>query len=165
MAVGFGSGSTSEEFSLFGLAETGEVERHARFEDSLRLVCSAWSKDGFERGSGADLESSVRFFSAPRSQSLPVPADDLARRCWVAVNSVGSARIAGALNFTCCSLTFELQSKIPNMPLSTEEQGVKDCWRQTGLSLSPPMMKPDERRDATPATADGERSETVGVRA
>src|SRR5438876_1023387 len=30
MAVGFGSGSTPEEFGLFGLAETGEDERHAR---------------------------------------------------------------------------------------------------------------------------------------
>jgi alkanesulfonate monooxygenase SsuD/methylene tetrahydromethanopterin reductase-like flavin-dependent oxidoreductase (luciferase family) len=30
---------------------------------------------------------------------LPVPAGDLARRCWVAVNSIGAARIAGSFNF------------------------------------------------------------------
>ena len=43
MAVGFGSGSTPEEFRLFGLAETEDHERHARFEEALRLIRSAWS--------------------------------------------------------------------------------------------------------------------------
>jgi alkanesulfonate monooxygenase SsuD/methylene tetrahydromethanopterin reductase-like flavin-dependent oxidoreductase (luciferase family) len=98
MAVGFGSGSTPEEFSLFGLAETGDVERHARFEESLRLICLAWSRQGIQSGPEAESDHSKRFFSVPQHQSLPVPADDLARRCWVAVNSVGSARIAGALD-------------------------------------------------------------------
>jgi alkanesulfonate monooxygenase SsuD/methylene tetrahydromethanopterin reductase-like flavin-dependent oxidoreductase (luciferase family) len=31
LAVGFGSGSTPEEFGLFGLPETDDHERHARF--------------------------------------------------------------------------------------------------------------------------------------
>jgi len=35
MAVGFGSGSTPEEFGLFGLRETEEDERHARFDEDL----------------------------------------------------------------------------------------------------------------------------------
>ena len=44
------------------------------------------------------MDSSVRFFSVRQRQTLPIPADDLARRCWVAVNSTGSARIAGVLD-------------------------------------------------------------------
>jgi alkanesulfonate monooxygenase SsuD/methylene tetrahydromethanopterin reductase-like flavin-dependent oxidoreductase (luciferase family) len=76
MAVGFGSGSTPEEFTLFGLPETGEQERHERFAEALRVILSTWTD--------------------PRS--LPVPAADLASRCWSAVNSVGAARIAGRFN-------------------------------------------------------------------
>ena len=41
----------------------------------------------------------MRYFSVPQHQPLPIPAAGLARRSWVAVNSVGSARIAGALGF------------------------------------------------------------------
>lgn len=76
LAVGFGSGSTLEEFTLFGLPETGEQERHERFADALRIILSTWAE--------------------PRS--LSVPAADLAGRCWSAVNSVGAARIAGRFN-------------------------------------------------------------------
>ena len=47
LAAGFGSGSTPEEFRLFGLAEADEAERHARFEEPLRIIRSAW-------GGGAD---------------------------------------------------------------------------------------------------------------
>jgi alkanesulfonate monooxygenase SsuD/methylene tetrahydromethanopterin reductase-like flavin-dependent oxidoreductase (luciferase family) len=97
MAIGFGSGSTPEEFSLFGLTETGDLERHARFEESLRLIRSAWSGKGVGNEQGTKL--SLRYFPVPPQQPLPVPELDLARRCWVAVNSLGSARIAGALNF------------------------------------------------------------------
>jgi hypothetical protein len=43
MAVGFGSGSTPEEFGLFGLSETDDHERHARFEEALGLIRSAWN--------------------------------------------------------------------------------------------------------------------------
>jgi alkanesulfonate monooxygenase SsuD/methylene tetrahydromethanopterin reductase-like flavin-dependent oxidoreductase (luciferase family) len=97
MAVGFGSGSTPEEFGLFGLAETGEHERHARFAEALRIIRSAWSGDGVRPGSGA--EASSCHFPIPAHRPLPVPAPDLARRSWVAVNSLGSARIAGSLDF------------------------------------------------------------------
>ncbi len=93
MAVGFGSGSTPEEFGLFGQAETDEHERHARFAEALRIIRSAWS----EQGIGAD--PSPGYFGVPPHRPLPVPAPDLARRCWLAANSVGSARIAGSLDF------------------------------------------------------------------
>ena len=97
MAVGFGSGSTPEEFGLFGLSETGEIERHARFEESLRLIHSAWSGQGV--GNEEGTMHSLRYFPVPPHQPLPVPGTDLARRCWIAVNSLGSARIAGSLDF------------------------------------------------------------------
>jgi alkanesulfonate monooxygenase SsuD/methylene tetrahydromethanopterin reductase-like flavin-dependent oxidoreductase (luciferase family) len=41
----------------------------------------------------------LRFFPVPPHRPLPVPVADLARRSWVAVNSLGAARIAGALDF------------------------------------------------------------------
>ena len=97
MAVGFGSGSTPEEFGLFGLAETGEVERHARFAEALRIIRAAWSPEGIAAGQGG--ESSPGDFAIPPHRPLPVPAPDLAARCWLAVNSAGSARIAGSLGF------------------------------------------------------------------
>ena len=96
-AVGFGSGSTPEEFGLFGLPETDDNERHTRFEDALRLICSAWSEGGIEAKTG--MSESPRFFPVSPHQPLPVPSTDLPGRCWVAVNSLGSARIAGTLNF------------------------------------------------------------------
>jgi alkanesulfonate monooxygenase SsuD/methylene tetrahydromethanopterin reductase-like flavin-dependent oxidoreductase (luciferase family) len=81
MAAGFGSGSTPEEVRLFGALEAGEDERHAQFEMALHTIRTAW--DG----------------SGPAPRVLPIPAAGLASRCWVAVNSLGSARIAGAFNF------------------------------------------------------------------
>jgi alkanesulfonate monooxygenase SsuD/methylene tetrahydromethanopterin reductase-like flavin-dependent oxidoreductase (luciferase family) len=93
MAVGFGSGSTPEEFGLFGQAETDEQERHTRFAEALRIIRSSWSEDGIE------ADSSPGSFPIPPHRPLPVPAPDLARRCWLAVNSAGSARIAGRLDF------------------------------------------------------------------
>ena len=90
IAAGFGSGSTPEEFALFGVAVTDAVERHARFEEALRVIKAAWSGDW----SGP----SPRFVPVPPHRALP-SAMDLADRCWVAVNSAGSARIAGALGF------------------------------------------------------------------
>ena len=80
LAVGFGSGSTPAEFALFGLEVTNDAERHARFRAALRTIQAAW--DGT---------------STPRL--LPTPAADLASRSWLAVNSAGSASIAGALGF------------------------------------------------------------------
>ncbi len=95
MAIGFGSGSTPEEFGLFGLPETDDHERHARFEEALALIRSAWS------GTFAGTEDGKfpRYFAVPPHDPLPVPSADLSTRCWVAVNSIGSARIAGSFNF------------------------------------------------------------------
>ncbi len=103
MAVGFGSGSTPEEFGLFGLAETDEHERHARFAEALRIIRAAWRAAGIDTASettgaiGAD--PLPRYFTIPPHRPLPLPAPDLASRCWLAVNSAGSARIAGSLGF------------------------------------------------------------------
>jgi alkanesulfonate monooxygenase SsuD/methylene tetrahydromethanopterin reductase-like flavin-dependent oxidoreductase (luciferase family) len=91
LAVGFGSGSTPEEFALFGLKETDEPERHARFEEALEIICSAWN------GKGAVIEP--RYYAIRPHSFLPIPAVDLHRRSWVAVNSLGAAQIAGKLNF------------------------------------------------------------------
>ena len=96
LAVGFGSGSTPEEFGLFGLTETDEHERHARFAEALHLIRAAWSVEGI-RATCAD--SLPRCFDIPAHRPLPLAAPDLAGRCWQAVNSVGSARIAGSLGF------------------------------------------------------------------
>ena len=100
MAVGFGSGSTPEEFGLFGLEETGEDERHARFAEALRII-----RRGLEPGRDRAGDESRgtdpphRYFPIPPHRPLPVAAPDLAGRCWLAVNSRGSARIAGSLGF------------------------------------------------------------------
>ncbi len=80
IAVGFGSGSTPAESALFDRPETDEAGRHARFESALETILEAW------RG------------RAPHP-ILPTPAPDLAGRSWIAVNSEGSARIAGRLGF------------------------------------------------------------------
>ncbi len=87
MAVGFGSGSTPEESALFGRSGADEAGRHARFEDALRTILSAWG--------GAGPPSLLD----PPRPALPIPSSDLPGRCWQAVNSAGSARIAGRLGF------------------------------------------------------------------
>lgn len=91
MSVGFGSGSSPQEFGLFGLDVTGEVERHARFSEALQVIRDVWSGDV-----AAETHT---FFPLPAHKPLPRPTSDLAARSWLAVNSVGSARIAGALGF------------------------------------------------------------------
>lgn len=91
MAIGFGSGSTPMEFGLFGLAETDESQRHARFEAALRLIAAAW------RGE-VTQEDGALFEVAPHAP-LPVAAPDLLSRSWLAVNSIGAAQIAGRLGF------------------------------------------------------------------
>jgi alkanesulfonate monooxygenase SsuD/methylene tetrahydromethanopterin reductase-like flavin-dependent oxidoreductase (luciferase family) len=83
MAPGFGSGSTPEECELFGAADVAEAGRHTRFEESLQIIRTAWS--------GKSVGGSHRL--------LPIPNEDLAERCWVAVNSVGAAGIAGRMQF------------------------------------------------------------------
>jgi alkanesulfonate monooxygenase SsuD/methylene tetrahydromethanopterin reductase-like flavin-dependent oxidoreductase (luciferase family) len=99
MAVGFGSGSTPEEFGYFGLPETGEHERHARFEEALRIIRAAWSPGGIGPEAGPGPGPSPRCFPVPPHRPLPLPSPDLPGRCWLAVNSAGSARIAGSLGF------------------------------------------------------------------
>ena len=91
MAVGFGSGSTPEESALFGRGAGEENERHARFEEALKVILSAWS--------GVWTETPGRPPLVPSHRSLPIPPADLPGRCWLAVNSPGSARIAGAFGF------------------------------------------------------------------
>ena len=97
MAVGFGSGSTPEEFGLFGLAETGE----ARAPRPVRRGPADHPRGLEPRGDrgGGGAESSPAISPIPPHRPLPVPAPDLAGRCWLAVNSAGSARIAGSLGF------------------------------------------------------------------
>ncbi|MDX2035559.1 MAG: LLM class flavin-dependent oxidoreductase [Isosphaeraceae bacterium] len=90
LAPGFGSGSTPEEFTLFGVDVTAEAERHARFEEALHLILSAW------RGS---IEEPSTAFRLPAHRPLPIAATDLPARTWLAVNSEGSAAIAGRLGF------------------------------------------------------------------
>lgn len=91
LAIGFGSGSTPEEFALFGLSVSDETERHARFEEALRVILAVW------RGEWSGPRP--RYYAIPPTRILPVPSKDLPGRCWVAVNSVGSAQIAGRLGF------------------------------------------------------------------
>lgn len=81
MAIGFGSGSTPEEARLFGADLNDERTRHERFAAALQTVLAVW------RG------------EPPHERALPKPAADLPGRSWVAVNSAGSARIAGMLGF------------------------------------------------------------------
>lgn len=89
MAVGFGSGSTPEEARLFSAPETDEIERHRSFAESLRKILNAWVDRADHTGGTPVLQASV----------LPKASADLAGRCWIAVNSRGSARIAGELGF------------------------------------------------------------------
>jgi alkanesulfonate monooxygenase SsuD/methylene tetrahydromethanopterin reductase-like flavin-dependent oxidoreductase (luciferase family) len=91
MAIGFGSGSTPEEASMFGTSGAVEEDRHADFEGRLRLILGSWGGDGAGIGSEASL--------VPGGRILPIPSADLPGRCWQAVNSEGSARVAGRLGF------------------------------------------------------------------
>ncbi len=76
LAIGFGSGSTPGEAALFGAGVLDEAGRHARFVESLRTILRIWT-----------------------SEAPPVPLVDLPGRCWQAVNSRGSAAIAGQFGF------------------------------------------------------------------
>ncbi|MDB5321889.1 MAG: flavin-dependent oxidoreductase, F420-dependent methylene-tetrahydromethanopterin reductase [Phycisphaerales bacterium] len=77
LAPGFGSGSTPEELSLFNLPQSTEQERHTQFKQTLETILNAWH---------------------PTSSTLPHPASDLPSRCFIAVNSIGAAKIAGHFN-------------------------------------------------------------------
>ncbi len=139
MAVGFGSGSTPEELRLFGLDETGEDERHARFAEALRIIRAAWTPEGIGAGQGGP--SSPDFFPIPPHRPLPVPAPDLAGRCWLAANSVGSARIAGSLGF---NMLFS------HLRTPDQYRDYADAYRKaggTGLIAAnrPVLIGPDDR--------------------
>ena len=121
LAPGFGSGSTPEEVELFGLEELGETERHVHFEKALRSILREWAVRNPEKdyghpspspgtpGEGWGEGSLVRALERDPLQEyrargkeapfLPKVAADLPKRCWVAVNSIGSARIAGRIGF------------------------------------------------------------------
>lgn len=91
MAVGFGSGSTPEEAMLFDVPERDEAGRHASFAESLQKILQVWQGPSGTTRTG---ETPV-----PQHAILPRASDDLASRCWVAVNSIGAARIAGQFAF------------------------------------------------------------------
>ncbi|WZO98901.1 LLM class flavin-dependent oxidoreductase [Isosphaeraceae bacterium EP7] len=93
IAAGFGSGSTPEESDLFkaGIGLGGgadERDRHSRFEEALRVIAAAWGGD-WDQGVGG----------VPAHTTLPAAGSGLIGRSWQAVNSVGSARIAGSFGF------------------------------------------------------------------
>jgi alkanesulfonate monooxygenase SsuD/methylene tetrahydromethanopterin reductase-like flavin-dependent oxidoreductase (luciferase family) len=90
-AFGFGSGSTPEESGFFGHRVQEQTELHARFESALRLLRAAWQ---------GDIPPEIAQPLGLTAQApLPWAREDLAARCWIACNSVGSAHIAGLLGF------------------------------------------------------------------
>jgi alkanesulfonate monooxygenase SsuD/methylene tetrahydromethanopterin reductase-like flavin-dependent oxidoreductase (luciferase family) len=95
LAPGFGSGSTPEELELFNLPQSTEQQRHTQFQASLKTILTAWHAGAERRelrDQSAAPDSSVRTI-------LPHPHPDLPSRCWLAVNSLGAAKIAGHFNF------------------------------------------------------------------
>src|SRR5436305_9188935 len=58
-----------------------------------------WSSDVCSSDLAGPFDDAPRSFAVPPHRALPVPAADLPGRCWVAVNSPGSARTAGELGF------------------------------------------------------------------
>lgn len=75
LAPGFGSGSSPTESTLFGRAIISEQERHEHFSEALGEILANWRD----------------------TESLPKAHPTLHSRSWQAVNSVGSAQIAGQL--------------------------------------------------------------------
>ncbi len=141
MAVGFGSGSTPEEFGYFGLPETGEDERHDRFAEALRIIRAAWSPEGIGPEPGPETGPSHRHFSVPPHRPLPLPAPDLTGRCWLAVNSAGSARIAGSLGFNMLFSHLRTPEQYRQYAVAYREAG------GTGLIAAnrPVFVGPDDR--------------------
>src|SRR4051794_39510119 len=86
LAPGFGSGSTPEELTLFNLPQSTEQEPHAQFKTTLETILTAWSPP-----KPTELVPWV-------SAILPRPRPDLPSRTFIAVNSIGAARIAGHFN-------------------------------------------------------------------
>jgi len=95
-AFGFGSGSTPEEVEFFGLSEGDEADRHQRFASALRMMLAAW---GGSDETPASRSAKVGPLADSPHAVLPVARADLRQRSWLAVNSAGSAAIAGELGF------------------------------------------------------------------
>lgn len=133
MAVGFGSGSTPEESTLFGADLTDDAERQARFAEALGVIRAVWS------GNWSRLAPC--FFHVPPHRALPVPPADLPDRCWVAVNSVGSARIAGRLRFNMLFSHLRTPEQYRQYRAAYREAG------GTGLTAAnrPVFVGPDDR--------------------
>src|SRR5258706_7904888 len=87
LAPGFGSGSTPEELELFNLPQSTEQERHTQFKQTLQTILTAWSPP-----KPTELVPWV-------SAILPHPNPNLPSRTFIAVNSIGAAKIAGHFNF------------------------------------------------------------------
>jgi alkanesulfonate monooxygenase SsuD/methylene tetrahydromethanopterin reductase-like flavin-dependent oxidoreductase (luciferase family) len=87
ISPGFGSGSTPQELALLGMASVDAPTRHARFEESLRIIRQVWAGEGPSEPKGAGPGYDV---------PLPVARPDLLSRSWVAANSLEAAVIAGA---------------------------------------------------------------------
>ncbi len=88
LSIGFGSGSSPEEFQIFGKVVTDEESRHNQFREAVKLILEAWTGEVNHRDTG--------FITIDHSP-LPEGSSGLKSRCWQAVNSVGSAQIAGEL--------------------------------------------------------------------
>ncbi len=95
LAPGFGSGSTPEETALLGVDGWDESERHPRFAGAIQTMLAAWSGKGTSQAAdGRDGGDP----SVSRVRILPRADPSLIERCWVAVNSDGSAEVAGRFN-------------------------------------------------------------------
>jgi alkanesulfonate monooxygenase SsuD/methylene tetrahydromethanopterin reductase-like flavin-dependent oxidoreductase (luciferase family) len=95
LAPGFGSGSTPEELEFFNLPQSTEQERHTQFKRTLQTILNAWHA-GAERRELRDQSAAPD--SSPTNIILPHPNSDLPNRCFIAVNSLGAAKIAGHFN-------------------------------------------------------------------
>src|SRR5258706_500433 len=85
-----------EELTLFNLPQSTEQERHTQFKQTLETILNAWHA-GAERREPRDQSAAPD--SSPTKTILPHPNPDLPSRCWLAVNSLGAAKIAGHFNF------------------------------------------------------------------
>ncbi|HEV8637010.1 MAG TPA: LLM class flavin-dependent oxidoreductase [Chloroflexota bacterium] len=90
-SVGLGSGSTSSEFALYGVADMAPDARRARFVEILDLMEAVWTGEPFEwRGEHFQLRS---------PGCLPRPLDRIPDKLWIGANSPDSARLAGARGY------------------------------------------------------------------
>jgi alkanesulfonate monooxygenase SsuD/methylene tetrahydromethanopterin reductase-like flavin-dependent oxidoreductase (luciferase family) len=95
LAPGFGSGSTPEELTLFNLPQSTERERHTQFKQTLETILTTWHA-GAERRELRDQSAAPD--SSNAKTILPHPNPDLPSRTFIAVNSLGAAKIAGHFN-------------------------------------------------------------------